>query len=394
MNKPVIGIMSSSIDNRKARGTALVGLRFLENLEHYKDSYDIYLIHFEPCSSPLYSTYKEILIPHLPLFLQKLRLDRQMTREAVFWLFHAPKLGVKFDIVHYLHPRLWPSYICTRAKKVLVSGFEGGHMLKENRQGNTHKIFRFTSRFLNGRIDYITGCSESGKQEIIDAWHIPKEKVRRIYLGADDIYYGELGDGESFARVRTQYSLPDSYLLAVSRFDPHKNILNLLCAFQEVLTTKPELNLVLLGGPHTPGYSDKCTKVIDEVNTLSKRIFVIPFVEDLDMPYVYRGATMLVYPSLHEGFGLPVLEAMASGTPVITSNSSSIPEVAGDAALYVNPNDVHSITESIQKLLADTVLQKVLIEKGREQAKKFSWQTMTQETVSLYDEAVRGSTDA
>lgn len=385
MNKPRIGIMSSVIDNRKARGTALVGLRYLEHLASLSKSYDITLIHYEPCDNPVYSSFKEILIPTLPR-----PFNRHVFRELFFWVIIARLKSYNFDIVHYLHPRLWPSYLSTRAKRIIVSGFEGGHMLKENRQGNTHKLFRFTSRFLNQRIDYITACSESGAQEITTAWHIPKKKVRRIYLGADEIYYKKLSDEDSILRVKAQYSLPDSYLLAVSRFDPHKNILNLLRAFERVLETQTKLHLVLLGGPHTPGYSAQCTELIERINDSVKRVHVISFVEDNDMPYLYAGATMLLYPSLHEGFGLPVLEAMASGTPVITSNSSSLPEVAGDAALYVEPKDVTSISDAIQKLLSDTTLQEALVVKGYEQAKKFSWLTMTRETISLYDEALSG----
>jgi glycosyltransferase involved in cell wall biosynthesis len=394
MKKPTIGIMSSSLDNRKARGTALVGLRFLERLEKSKDSYDIYLIHFEPSSSPLYSTYKEILIPHLPSFLKHTFLDRQMVREALFWMVHVPKLRVQFDMVHYLHPRLWPSYICTRARKIIVSGFEGGHMLPENRQGNTHKIFRFTSRFLNSRIDHITACSESGRHEIITSWHMPEKKVRRIYLGADDLYYMGNRDKETLRKQLEKYALPDEYLLAVSRFDPHKNILTLLYAFKEILKVTPSVHLVLLGGPHTPGYSEKCTKVIDEINRNEKRVHVISFVEDSDMPSLYACSLMLVYPSLHEGFGLPVLEAMASGTPVVTSNCSSIPEVAGNAAIYVEPGSVESISTAVVRLLHDKALQSELIKQGQEQAKKFSWDTMTQETIALYEEALRDATDA
>lgn len=384
MSKPRIGLLTSVIDNRVARGTALVTRRLLEGLLPFRDRYDFHLIHHEPCGDPLYTQYPQTLIPHLPS-----GLDRHLTREAVFWTQQRLQKNSSFDLFHYLHPRIWPSYLLTNARQIMVSAFEGAHMLPENQTSDDNPLFRFTSRYLNHRMHHLTACSDSGRHEVIQTYHVRPEQVTRIYLGVDDIYTSSEPTHGAADRLERRYGVRAPYLLAVSRFDPHKNVLRLIGAYERVREIHPTVQLVLVGGPHTTDYSEKVTQRIDALNKTHMSIRVIPFVDEADMPLLYREASGLVYPSLHEGFGLPVLEAMACNTPVITSPVSSLPEVAGDAALYADPYSVQDLAETIHRLLSERSLQDTLRTTGQEQVKKFSWQHMVQETVELYDRILK-----
>ncbi len=353
MSKPRIGLVTNVIDNRRGRGTALVARRFLDQLDRFKDRFDFTLIHYEKTDDPLYKKWSELLMPRVS------PIADHMTREAVFWLRYRGQ----FDVVHYLNPRVWPSYLLTKANKVVVSPLEGGAMMDKPTLGD--RVFRFTNKYLNWRMDSIIACSESGKQEIVRYYGVPENKVHSILLGVDDY-------------KRTDRRLfPFLYFLAVSRFDPHKNILRIIKAYKRL--QRPDVHLVFVGGDHTPDYSKKVREQID-VDTIR----VLPFVEDADMEALYSGAIALVYPSLHEGFGLPVVEAMACGTPVICSNTTSLPEVAGDAALLVNPEETEEIVEAMSRVLTDPELAASLSRAGLEQVKKFSWKRMADEIVNRY----------
>lgn len=381
MSKPRIGLLTSVIDNRVARGTALVARRLLEGLLPFRDRYDFHLIHHESCSDPLYTQYPHTLIPHLPS-----GLDRHLSREAFFWTQQRLQRDSSFDLFHYLHPRIWPSYLLTNAHHILVSAFEGAHMLPENQTPDDNPLFRFTSRHLNGRMDHLTACSESGRREVIETYRTRPEHVTRIYLGVDDLYTRSKPSPDALDHLHLRYGVRTPYLLAVSRFDPHKNVLRLIGAYERVRDMHPGVQLVLVGGPHTTDYSEKVKERIDALNKISMTINVIPYVEETDMPLLYRESLALVYPSLHEGFGLPVLEAMACNTPVVTSPVSSLPEVAGDAALYADPYSEQDLANTIHRLLSERSLQDTLRTAGQLQVKKFSWQNMIEQTIALYDQ--------
>lgn len=375
MNKPKIGLLTSVIDNRKARGTALLAQRLLGELQRYENEFTFVLVHHEPCDDPIYKRYEEVLIPHLPH-----PFDRQLFREAVFWL----RGKHRFDIFHYLHPRVWPSYVLTRAKKIVLTGIEGGHMLKINRAANENWIFRITSRFLNWRMHLIIAASESGRQEIIASYGVPAERVVTVLLGVDDSYAPTPPTTETIDHLHTTYGIEQPYILAVSRFDPHKNILNLLDAFGSFVEKKPDVSLVFIGGSHTSSYSETVAQKIATLREKGAKIVIVPFVDEKDMAATYLLAAALFYPSLHEGFGLPVLEAMACGTPVVASNTSSIPEVAGESALLVDPQDTAGMSAALVRIAEDKALAQTLRMSGIARAREFSWTRATDETVALY----------
>lgn len=222
------------------------------------------------------------------------------------------------------------------------------------------------------RADLILADAESTRQDLNQAYRIPLEKIRVLYSGVD-ARFGPKVSEESEARVREiTRGLP--YLLAVSTIQPRKNYVRLIEAFAKLINSSqfpiPHCHLVIAGGR---GWMYQSILDTPERLGVRDRVIFPDFFPDADLPALYAGATLFVYPSLYEGFGLPILEAMACGTPVVTSNASSLPEVAGEAALYFDPSDVDAMAAQVHRALSDEALRADLRGKGFAQAKKFSW---------------------
>jgi glycosyltransferase involved in cell wall biosynthesis len=231
------------------------------------------------------------------------------------------------------------------------------------------------------RADCVIAISEATRRDVIALYGLPPEKVIAIPLGVSPRFHltphppPPQGEGE----VRARYGLPGGPLvLTVGTMQPRKNHLRLVQAFARL---KTEAVLVIAGGQ---GWAYEAVR--DEVVRLriADRVFFTGFVDDNDLPRLYNAAAVFVYPALYEGFGLPVLEAMACGVPVITSNVSSLPEVAGDAALLVDPLDVDAIAVALDRLLVDERLRASLREKGIARAGQFTWARAAEKTWGVY----------
>lgn len=182
------------------------------------------------------------------------------------------------------------------------------------------------------------------------------------------------------AAVRSRYGLDKDFLLFVGAITRRKNIRRLLAAFREVSKAR-DVVLILAG---RPGYgAAEELAPIGELG-LKDRVRLLGYVAEADLPALYSSAKLFLFPSLYEGFGIPVLEAMACGTPVVTSDCSSLPEVAGGAALLVDPSDIHAIAEAALRLLDDEPLRQDLAARGIERAKQFSWMRTARETLEIY----------
>ena len=189
--------------------------------------------------------------------------------------------------------------------------------------------------------------------------------------------------------VAARYGLPPRYVLAVGTLEPRKNLTTLLEAFARLRRdgeVEADLRLVLAGAR---GWLDEPIFATVRSLGLEKAVRFTGFVDDDDLPAVYSGAALFVFPSLHEGFGLPLLEAMACGVPVVTSNISSMPEVAGDAAVLVNPRDADGLAAAIARLLRDEGLRDRLREAGIARARQFSWEATARRTLDAYAAVVR-----
>jgi glycosyltransferase involved in cell wall biosynthesis len=185
--------------------------------------------------------------------------------------------------------------------------------------------------------------------------------------------------------VRARYSLPERYVLTVCVIEPRKNHAGFLRAFERLSQDDPELYWVVVG---SRGWLYEAFFAQLGDSPARARVILPGYIEDTDLPAVYGGALAFVFPSLYEGFGLPPLEAMACGTPVVSSNASSLPEVCGDAARYFDPHDEAQMLDALRPVLADGGMRRDMRARGLAQAAKFSWERAAEETWALYQRVV------
>lgn len=233
------------------------------------------------------------------------------------------------------------------------------------------------------RSDRILTVSEASKRDIMHFFNVPPEKIVVVYNAIDERFSVEPRE-EDVARVRERYQLDHGFVLYAGNIKPHKNVVRLIEAFAEVRKGGfEELKLLIIG--------DEISKLpalrrAVHQHKLHKHVRFLGFLPDETLAVLYRLAAVFVFPSLYEGFGLPPLEAMASGTPVVTSNVSSLPEVVGDAAVLVDPHDVHAIVDGVRRVLTDPALAQELRCRGPLRARQFSWERSVRRTWQLYHE--------
>lgn len=380
--KPRIALVTSVVDNRGGRGTALVAREFLDRLSRYTDDFDFILIHHEPTDDPLYARFPTLCIPHLPK-----PFDRQMFREAWFWLQLWAR-GERYDVLHYLNPRVWPSYLLSPARRICITVFEAGVMLNFHKPGMSDRVFQFTNRYLHHRMHRLIVTSMSGKIEVAETFRVDPERIVVMPLGVNP-RFAPVPVHQEAEKTLLGYGISRPYILSVNRLDPHKNILRLVEAFAALSTEYPAHTLVLVGGKHLPEYSAQVISRIREL-TMGSRIHLAPFIPEADLPLVYSAADLMIYPSFHEGFGLPILESMACGTPVATANVSASPETAGGAAQLFDPYDQAAITDAMRQVLKDPALRASLRARGQARAKMFTWEHMCDVLADLYRSLAKG----
>lgn len=235
--------------------------------------------------------------------------------------------------------------------------------------------------------DRTLAMSEATRDEILAL--VPRadpDRVRVSYPGLDARWSAPVPFPD-LAAVRERHDLPARFVLAVGTHEGHKNLPRLLIALSRLRETPgfADLHLVLAGATIARGKSDDLGTVIDNLGlgAVTRPLGVVP---DEDLPAVYRAATVLAFPSLYEGFGYPPLEAMAVGTPVVTSGASCLPEIADDAAEIVDPLDPASIADGLRRVLSDPARREELVRRGRERAAQFSWDRHAREVIAAYRE--------
>lgn len=245
-----------------------------------------------------------------------------------------------------------------------------------------NEVFKIFGKAVSRRAAAIIADSESSKRDIIKIFGVPEQKIRVIPLGISEEYKPVIDRG-LVENIKNNYGITGRYLLYIGNFKPHKNIGRLIEAFAGVIKNPiliPPLqkegeggfsDLKLVFGGKRDRFVPSLEELAEKLGIRDKIIFT-DFINDEDLPALYSGAEIFVCPSLYEGFGLPVLEAMACGTPVICSNTTSLPEVAGDAGILINPEDIKSITSAIITLLKDDKHRENVKKRGLERAKEFT----------------------
>jgi glycosyltransferase involved in cell wall biosynthesis len=312
-----------------------------------------------PERSPHYSVAEQIRIP---LAIRPARVD----------LFHAP---------HYVVPRLLPCpYVVTihdcihlRFPQYLpnrLASFYAKTMMQMAAQGARR----------------VLTVSYASKQDILYYLRIPDDRVEVIY-NAPDEHITAPPPPEDLARTRDRYQLTAPFILYTGNIKPHKNLDRLIEAYAELRSRGVEGYKLLIIGDEVSKYAN-LRRLVHKFQ-LHQHVRFLGFVSDVTLASLYRLATVFVFPSLYEGFGLPPLEAMTAGAPVITSNVSSLPEVVGDAALLIDPNDSHSIADALARVLCDSSLRADLIRRGLARAQEFSWERSAARVHEVYRELAR-----
>jgi glycosyltransferase involved in cell wall biosynthesis len=231
------------------------------------------------------------------------------------------------------------------------------------------------------RADHILADSTATKNDLMELYGTPHDKITVLLSGVDSRFH-PVNDPAVRAQVRERYKLPETpYVFSVGTVQPRKNYGRLIQALARLRDNGLDVDLVIAGGR---GWLEDPIYETIRAEGMDGHAHFIGFANEADLPVLYSGAACVAMPSLYEGFGLPVLEAMACGTPVVTSNVSSLPEVAGDAALTITPTDLDALTEALRQLIADSALRETLIQRGYERAKQFTWEASARHLRQIY----------
>ncbi len=296
-------------------------------------------------------------------------LQRQLGKSlASVDVFHAS------DVFHCVPPE---------ARSVITIHDLSAILFPDSHLPATREMFSRVAEFARQRADAVIAVSENTRQDVIQHLRIEPQRVHVVHEAADEQFY-PIKNRETIAAATRRYGLhPGRYLLTVGTLEPRKNHIRLVEAFGQLHRAGKThgLKLAIAGGK---GWlCDDLFRRVEELG-LAEEIVFAGFVPEAHLPALMNGAWVFVYPSLYEGFGLPVLEAMACGVPVITSNVSSLPEIAGDAALLVDPHDVAGLAEAMRCLIENEETRATLRRKGLTQAARFSWQRTAKETLRIY----------
>jgi glycosyltransferase involved in cell wall biosynthesis len=241
-------------------------------------------------------------------------------------------------------------------------------------------------RFLR-RADAIIAVSECSKRDAVRLYGIDPACIRVVYEGVD-ARFQPVTDPTHLAQVRARYGLPERYILYVGTIEPRKNLVALLEAWSKIRNSNFEVrNSLVIAGKKGWLYESFFAR-LRELG-LEGEVLLPGYIADEDLPAVYSAASVFVFPSLYEGFGLPPLEAMACGTPVVCSNASSLPEVCDEAALLVAPTDTSALAQAMARVLSDDSLRATLRAHGLAQAAQFTWARTARETLAVYREVYR-----
>jgi len=228
-------------------------------------------------------------------------------------------------------------------------------------------------------------CSKSTKRDLIEIFNVPANKVKVIYHALDEDF---LNGVNNYERNLSNLSVPKKlngvqYFLFVGQMRPHKNLVRIIKSFSKFKEKIPNGYKLIIGGNSYLNYNDP-QKTVAEFG-LNKDVCFLGYVEEKEIISLYRNAACFVFPSLYEGFGIPILESMAVATPVITSNISSMPEIAGTAAITVNPYSIDDIAAAMVEVVEDKQLRQSLIEKGLKRVTEFSWERAAEQTLKVYE---------
>jgi glycosyltransferase involved in cell wall biosynthesis len=311
-----------------------------------------------------------LTLPHTPLVRIPLTLVAELRRRPV-------------DLLHvqYTAPPFAP---CPIIPTIHDLAFEH---IPETFKRRSWMQLRLTVRRTARRASHIITVSKFSRDDIVKTYGISPEDITVTPEAASDKFAP--ADSSEIERVRARYKIEGEYILAVGSIQPRKNLSLLLAAYSDLLRARPQVKLprLVLAGKRAWLYEETLRSVSSF--GLERNITFTGYVPERDLPPLYSGALCFVYPSYFEGFGLPPLEAMRCGAPVITGNRTSLPEVVGEAGLMVDPFDKDGLADAVRRVMQDAGLRQTLREKGVERARRFSWRETARLTLEAYERAVK-----
>ncbi|MEP6817931.1 MAG: glycosyltransferase family 1 protein [bacterium] len=308
-------------------------------------------------------------LPHTPLIRIPLTLSAELRRNPV-------------DVLHvqFTSPPFSP---CPVVVSIHDLSFEH---LPHTFKWRSRKQLRITVRRSAREASQVIALSEYARNDIINSYQVSAEKISAIPLAAA-AHFRPITNEEELQRVRQTFGIEGEYILSVGAIQPRKNLGRLVAAYACLRRAKPEVKLpkLVLAGKCAWLY-DETLRAIKELQ-LSDSVILTGYVPESDLPALYSAALCFVYPSYFEGFGLPPLEAMQCGVPVIVGNQTSLPEVVGDAGVLVDPFDVDALAAAIGKVISDSNLRAELSVQGLARAKLFNWRETARQTLAVYRKA-------
>lgn len=309
-----------------------------------------------------YQTEQKTFIKKIMRHVSYNQLFRDDSQIFIFFSYRIPIIPVHGKVIAFIHDLI--PFKTEMENKMLVSSYKK----------NLERVLE--------RADLVITVSENSKTDIINTFHVEDHKIRVIYNGISDTYQKKISLSK-IKYVKQKYGLDSHYILYFGSCRPYKNVETLVKAYAALPDeVKNQYKLAISNA------SADIIKMIDYYK-ISQRVCILENVSDDEKIVIYKEATVFVFISLYEGFGLPILEAMAAGIPVITSDTSSLPEVAGDAAILVNPMDVNQIAIKLENVIRNEKLKSELVCKGYENIKRFSWKKSADNLKSLLDEIDR-----
>ncbi|MFI5305677.1 MAG: glycosyltransferase family 4 protein [Nitrospiria bacterium] len=246
--------------------------------------------------------------------------------------------------------------------------------------GSSYSSWKTKKRALTA--DHIITVSQNSLEDIVNLFGVSKDRVSAIYNGVDRSFFPDR-NGEAFLKIKEKYRIKkDQYILFTGTVEPRKNVNTLLKAFSRSKVLREGFSLVLAGGK---GWKNENIQSLIQNEGIENELSITGYVAKEELRVLYSFSSCFVFPSVYEGFGMPLLEAMACGAPVVCSNTSSLPEVAGDAAIMVDPFDYEGFSMAIEKIIKDKEFRMNLIRNGLKRVKSFTWEETARQTLQLYE---------
>jgi glycosyltransferase involved in cell wall biosynthesis len=361
-----IGIDASRVALEQKTGTENYTFRLIESIKNL-DLVNKYILYFNKTPKYFEISQNNVSTRVIPMtrFWTQFRL-------AIECLLNPP--DILFVPAHTI-----PVIRRSGMKTIVTVHDLGAEFLAEYHQFPQKLYLNWSTKYVAKFATHLIAVSEATKKDLVREMNVDPKRITVVPEAVDLGFYYERGKNE-VEQVKKELGITKNYLLFIGTIQPRKNLLRLIEAFSKIGDKK--LELILAG---KPGWLFEEIYAAPKKFGIEDRVKFVGYVKDEQLPALYSGAEAFVFPSLYEGFGLPILESMACGVPVLTSRTSSMPEVSGGNAVLVNPNKTSEITRGIQTLIKDRSLYKKLSDSGKRWANQFTWERTARETIGVFE---------